>query len=151
MPSGHATPAYPLAYPYGSAHAEGVPPQNGYPSASRNPSYPSQSSHGSSATTTSHPTTPYPSQNGLVQPGSNPRQGYTHSRAFSLQQQGYPVQASYTGQMPSQSPPTSPGGDQVQYPASPQRPFACDMCALCNGPCGKTFTRKDALKRHQVC
>lgn len=57
-------------------------------------------------------------------------------------------------------------------PGSPQRPFCCDLCTLsfnrqhdlkrhrethtgekpflCNGGCGKTFTRKDALKRHQV-
>lgn len=67
--------------------------------------------------------------------------------------------------------PQSPIDSSMQYPASPPRPFACDMCALsfnrqhdlkrhrdthsgdkpflCES-CGKTFTRKDALKRHQV-
>jgi len=76
---------------------------------------------------------------------------------------GHP-QAQYTPQSPIN--PSS-----MQYPASPPRPFACDMCALsfnrqhdlkrhrdthsgdkpflCDS-CGKTFTRKDALKRHQV-
>lgn len=73
----------------------------------------------------------------------------------------YPSQVAYAQQT-----------SMSQYPASPQRPFSCDMCALsfnrqhdlkrhrdthtgekpfvCNGGCGKTFTRKDALKRHQV-
>jgi len=71
----------------------------------------------------------------------------------------------------AQYPPQSPIDGSMQYPASPSRPFACDMCALsfnrqhdlkrhrdthtgdkpflCES-CGKTFTRKDALKRHQV-
>ncbi|KAF8844653.1 hypothetical protein BDN67DRAFT_962587 [Paxillus ammoniavirescens] len=73
--------------------------------------------------------------------------------------------SSYFGRGDSQYQPS-------QYPASPSRPFSCDLCALsfnrqhdlkrhrethsgekpflCNGGCGKTFTRKDALKRHQL-
>lgn len=72
---------------------------------------------------------------------------------------------------PTQYVPQSPIDGSMQYPASPPRPFACDMCALSfnrqhdlkrhrdthsgDKPflcefCGKTFTRKDALKRHQV-
>ncbi|KAJ7185226.1 hypothetical protein C8R46DRAFT_837092, partial [Mycena filopes] len=60
----------------------------------------------------------------------------------------------------------------VEYPASPDREFACEFCPLsfdrqhdlkrhvdthsgekpylCDRGCGKAFTRKDALKRHQV-
>ena len=75
------------------------------------------------------------------------------------------------GQPQPQYVPQSPIDSSMQYPASPPRPFACDMCALsfnrqhdlkrhrdthsgdkpflCDS-CGKTFTRKDALKRHQV-
>lgn len=66
----------------------------------------------------------------------------------------------------------SPHDNQLSSPSPPDRPFPCDMCALsfnrqhdlkrhrdthsgerpflCNGGCGKTFTRKDALKRHQA-
>jgi len=75
------------------------------------------------------------------------------------------------GHTQTQYVPQSPISPSMQYPASPPRPFACDMCALsfnrqhdlkrhrdthsgdkpflCDS-CGKTFTRKDALKRHQV-
>ena len=81
----------------------------------------------------------------------------------------YAAQAAYAQQQQHQAAMDAAS----QYPASPQRPFSCDMCALsfnrqhdlkrhrdthtgekpflCNGGCGKTFTRKDALKRHQVC
>lgn len=82
------------------------------------------------------------------------------------------TQASYGHvHQPPQYAPQSPIDGSMQYPASPPRPFACDLCALsfnrqhdlkrhrdthtgdkpfpCES-CGKSFTRKDALKRHQV-
>ena len=68
--------------------------------------------------------------------------------------------------------PPNTGFSSSYLPISPVRPFACDLCSLsfnhqhdlkrhrethtgekpflCNGGCGKSFTRKDALKRHQV-
>ncbi|GJE92223.1 C2H2-type zinc finger protein [Phanerochaete sordida] len=86
---------------------------------------------------------------------------------------GVPGQHPPHPQYPPPAPYAPPPADAAsQYPASPQRPFSCDMCALsfnrqhdlkrhrdthtgekpflCNGGCGKTFTRKDALKRHQL-
>jgi uncharacterized Zn-finger protein len=116
-------------------------------------------------------------------PQPQPRLPSTHNRSHSMQ--AYPPQSS--SHPPIMTPPHSPsqyhsqmpygqtmgnGGNGMQYPASPNRPFSCDMCALsfnrqhdlkrhrethsgekpflCNGGCGKTFTRKDALKRHQL-
>jgi len=84
----------------------------------------------------------------------------SHSTTHTYTSNPYPSSPPRTIDVPS------------QYPASPPRPFSCDLCALsfnrqhdlkrhrethtgekpfvCNGGCGKTFTRKDALKRHQV-
>ena len=106
---------------------------------------------------------PYPQSHSP--PASHPY-ATPHSPSMSHGQDSlaqYPAQLNYQEPLDSLS----------QYPASPQRPFSCDMCALsfnrqhdlkrhrdthtgekpflCNGGCGKTFTRKDALKRHQVC
>lgn len=108
-----------------------------------------------------YPPTEYP----MRQPAQSPNQPYppaTSSRSPVMPNATYPTAYVNEGQM----------GSAVQYPASPMRPFSCDMCALsfnrqhdlkrhrdthsgekpflCNGGCGKTFTRKDALKRHQV-
>jgi len=109
------------------------------------------------------------------------RHPLVHSHAHSMQT--YPPTSSHAPSVmpphphppPQYNPPmpyTEPINNGTQYPASPNRPFSCDMCALsfnrqhdlkrhrethsgekpflCNGGCGKTFTRKDALKRHQL-
>jgi len=87
----------------------------------------------------------------------------------------YPVSERRSVSPPPTSHTASPftdNGSPSDLPSSSVRPFACDLCSLsfnrqhdlkrhrethtgekpflCNGGCGKTFTRKDALKRHQL-
>ncbi|TFY69617.1 hypothetical protein EVG20_g3073 [Dentipellis fragilis] len=147
-PTMEATTGPQVPYAYGAPSTQhGSMPQGGYPSASRPSGYPAQMAGRA--------------------PAAAPREpnilGYAGSPS---------PPAAYVSQGIPQMPPVSPSMQQMQYPASPQRPFACDMCALsfnrqhdlkrhkethsgekpflCNGGCGKTFTRKDALKRHQL-
>ncbi|KIM69135.1 hypothetical protein SCLCIDRAFT_13268 [Scleroderma citrinum Foug A] len=145
-------------------------------------SVPYHMNHPSSPPLPGHHAGAYPSQpSNQYSPPANvyPRQTYPpppvqHDNNTSQ----YPTQAS---PHPSQHFPSSQssapyfatsGQYSGQYPASPARPYSCDLCALsfnrqhdlkrhrethsgekpfsCNGGCGKTFTRKDALKRHQL-
>lgn len=165
-----ASPYPPYSYGATSAQASGMTSQHNYHSTTRHAPYHSQVANGQSSHGVPPSSLPYPSQSGIA--SSDPRSGYSHSRSSSLPQTYTSASVSnpygaHDSQMMVQ------GIDQMQYPASPQRPFACDMCALsfnrqhdlkrhrethsgekpflCNGGCGKTFTRKDALKRHQVC
>lgn len=187
-PSGYVTPqVHPDSIPRQASYSYAIPndpPAHGsYPSSSR--TYPSQpiSMYSPQQQPVMDPTA-YPAQHSQHNYMSSPnagRQPYSHNHVGSATMQNYDAVPSnthgygmqYTQPSPS-PPPMSPhaGLIQAQYPASPPRPFACDMCALsfnrqhdlkrhrethsgekpflCNGGCGKTFTRKDALKRHQV-
>lgn len=109
----------------------------------------------------------YPRQS--VPPPISDRQMYPQSAPQTYQPPMDPSHAQYL-----QAPPhyvAHRQSEEMSYPASPPRPFSCDMCALsfnrqhdlkrhrethsgdkpfpCEA-CGKSFTRKDALKRHQV-
>lgn len=106
----------------------------------------------------------YPSSPDRHMPSRNDASQYPTSRSYHH----HPVSPS----QPSSHAPTPYFPQPPQYPASPARPYSCDLCALsfnrqhdlkrhrethsgekpfsCNGGCGKTFTRKDALKRHQL-
>ena len=121
--------------------------------------------------TISHPQSPV-AQNGY------PSQGYSYSQSSNLAiarpyPQGYriPDNELMEESRPHRTEIPQTIGISSDYP-SPVRPYSCDLCALsfnrqhdlkrhrethtgekphlCNGGCGKTFTRKDALKRHQV-
>jgi uncharacterized Zn-finger protein len=170
--------SYSANYSYGAPNAppSGMAAQQNYHSANRHSPYQSPTSNAQHSHNVSPSSMPYPPQNGMSSSDSRP--GYSHNRSLSLPQQGYPSSSVSSNHAYGAHDSPHPqlvgvqGIDQMQYPASPQRPFACDMCALsfnrqhdlkrhrethsgekpflCNGGCGKTFTRKDALKRHQV-
>ncbi|TFY78875.1 hypothetical protein EWM64_g5138 [Hericium alpestre] len=161
------------SYPYSAPNVQhGGVPHGAYAQTSRSAPYATHPAHASINPMTQ--ASPYAAQGGMMQPGSTPRPEYGHSHGHSGSV-GYapaPSTATYANLGIQQVPATSSTAQQMQYPASPQRPFACDMCALsfnrqhdlkrhkethsgekpflCNGGCGKTFTRKDALKRHQL-
>ncbi|KAE9411238.1 hypothetical protein BT96DRAFT_911866 [Gymnopus androsaceus JB14] len=159
---------------YSQSIATGLPihaPQQSqhYPSHSHShhsPTSPTAHTHGHSHNhSVSHPyEQPY------VQSSSYPSQGRARSHSHSQMspyESAMPPQSHYPPQVP-----LSPSTSMTHYAASPSRPFACDLCSLsfnrqhdlkrhrethtgekpylCNGGCGKTFTRKDALKRHQL-
>ncbi len=145
---------------YGAYGVDGTPS----PVAPRSHSHSHSYSHSHSSHGLPHsPTHPYSQAQSMGhQYGTPLSSSPQHSSAMAnMATAQYASQAAYAQQVSSS-----------QYPASPPRPFACDLCALsfnrqhdlkrhrdthtgekpffCNGGCGKTFTRKDALKRHQV-
>jgi hypothetical protein len=163
-----SSPAYQVpsyGYATSSAAIQGVAVQQGYPMppSSRGPA-------GYSTSQVPSGVPGHPSPYGNLSDGMDPARNAYSQRSYSLPQ-GYGAPAAYPYDDGTLSPSGGPTSDH-QYPASPQRPFACDMCPLsfsrqhdlkrhrethsgekpflCNGGCGKTFTRKDALKRHQV-
>ncbi|KAJ7683237.1 hypothetical protein B0H17DRAFT_1074479 [Mycena rosella] len=123
-----------------------------------------------------HPSHAQPHTQGYPQPYAHSPTSPTlssrpRSHSVYVPQQAAPIMVPHP-QYPQQVPLGQPGSPYGDYPSSGARPFTCDMCALsfnrqhdlkrhrethtgekpylCNGGCGKTFTRKDALKRHQL-
>ncbi|KAJ7156766.1 hypothetical protein C8R46DRAFT_1294515 [Mycena filopes] len=151
---------------YYPAPSSSVPPQSMYASGSGSGTRPPYHQN-SYPQYTQHPSQPQPPY--AHSPPSPTAPSRPRSHSVYIPRQAAPIMAPHP-QYPQQIPLSqSPG--YGEYPPS-TRPFSCDMCALsfnrqhdlkrhrethtgekpylCNGGCGKTFTRKDALKRHQL-
>jgi uncharacterized Zn-finger protein len=146
------------------------------------PNMPPSSTHYTTNNHAAAPSHPYP-PNAAVSPyNQQQQQQQMYPQEYPMRQPAHSPNQIYPPAGPSRSHAIpnvtqpyvidGPIAPAVQYPASPTRPFSCDMCALsfnrqhdlkrhrdthsgekpflCNGGCGKTFTRKDALKRHQL-
>lgn len=166
----HQQQQYAYGHPLSSVQA--VSPHQAFsvPSA-RAPTYPASSPVQGYTVPGQH--SGYPPPTGADSASNSARHQSSHSRSYSVPQPTFASPAyTYDDRAPTHQPDMTMSVSDQQFPASPQRPFACDMCPLsfsrqhdlkrhrethsgekpflCNGGCGKTFTRKDALKRHQV-
>lgn len=166
-------PQYPAYYNPPSNYPPSSPGNNQqvYPSMAPNMHY-AQPYH---PQTVPRPQSPVP-QTGYPHAYSNPYSQSSSlsspSMARSPQTQAYGFPSNELAEPHYEIPIPQTIGISSDYSASPSRPYSCDLCALsfnrqhdlkrhrethtgekpylCNGGCGKTFTRKDALKRHQV-
>ncbi|KAF5351789.1 hypothetical protein D9756_007538 [Leucocoprinus leucothites] len=130
-----------------------------------------QSAHPYSATYSQSNSQSYPYPH-YSSSGQSRGRSYSQTQGAYISQPASPTSYQPSSQYPTQIPLTPASTTSSQYPTSPSRPFSCDLCTLsfnrqhdlkrhrethsgekpyfCNGGCGKTFTRKDALKRHQL-
>ena len=156
-------PQYPAYYNTSSNYPPASPPGNNhqmYPNMPMNYARPYQA---------------VPPQSSVPQTAYQPHaylNPYSQPPLSNPQAQGYPSTSSEKEQPYTIQEVPQTIGLSCDYSTSPGRPYSCDLCALsfnrqhdlkrhrethtgekpylCNGGCGKTFTRKDALKRHQV-
>ncbi|KAJ8077227.1 hypothetical protein PM082_001655 [Marasmius tenuissimus] len=104
--------------------------------------------------------------------GSGRSRSYSHTLPYPQSSPSNSTMTHTAGQYTNQITLYPPGHPSSSSSPTQARPYACDLCALsfnrqhdlkrhrethsgdkpytCNGGCGKTFTRKDALKRHQL-